>query len=150
MKSTNTDRKSELRVVPDTNTLVSGVLWTGPPHELIRMAEEGEIEFYTALEILDELEEVLGRDKFERRTAALSVNIEDLMNRIRLLMNIVEIELPDEPLVREDPDDDMFLVCATIAKADMVVSGDSHLLNLGHFQGIQILKVVDALNILKS
>jgi len=150
MKYTNTDRKSEESVVPDTNILVSGLLWTGPPHELIRMAEEGDIELYTSLEILNELEDVLRRERFQRRIAALGTTVEELMKRIRLLMNIVEIEFPDEPIIQEDPDDDMFLVCAKTAKASMIVSGDHHLLNIGNFGDIQILKVVDALNTLKS
>ena len=150
MKYTNTGRKSEKRVVPDTNILVSGLLWTGPPHELICLAEEGDIELYTSLEILDELEDVLRRVRFQRRIATLGTNVEELMKRVRLLMNIVEIKLPDVPLVKEDPDDDMFLVCATVAKARMIVSGDYHLLNIGNFGAIQILKVIDALNVLKS
>ena len=150
MKYTNTGRKSEKRVVPDTNILISGLLWTGPPHELICMAEEGDIELYTSLEILDELEDVLRRDRFQRRIATLGTNVEELMKRVRLLMNIVEIQLPDVPLVKEDPNDDMFLVCAKTAKVSMIVSGDYHLLNIGNFGEIQILKVVDALHILKS
>ena len=72
MKYTNTERKSEKRVVPDTNILVSGLLWTGPPHELICMAEESDIELYTSLEILDELEDVLHRERFQHRIATLS------------------------------------------------------------------------------
>jgi putative PIN family toxin of toxin-antitoxin system len=149
MKYTNTGRKSEKRVVPDTNILVSGLLWTGPPHELIRMAEENDIELYTSLEILNELEEVLRRGRFQRRIAALGTTVEELMKRARFLMNIVEVEFQDEPIVQEDPDDDMFLACATAAKANLIVSGDHHLLNMGNFEDIQILKVVDALNILK-
>jgi len=43
----------------------------------------------------------------------------------------------------------MFLACATAAKTSLIVSGDHHLLNMGNFGDIQILKVVDALNILK-
>ena len=150
MKYTNIERKSKKHVVPDTNILVSGLLWTGPPHELICMAEEGDIELYTSLEILNELESVLRRERFQRRIATLDIDVEKLMKQVRLLMNIVEIEIPDIPLVKEDPDDDMFLVCAKSAKASMIVSGDYHLLNIGNFEEIQILKVVDALNILKS
>ena len=149
MKYTNTEGKSEKRVVPDTNILVSGLLWTGPPHELICMAEEGDIELYTSLEILDELEDVLRRDRFQHRVAILGTTVEELMKRARFLMNIVEVEFPDEPIVQEDPDDDIFLVCATAAEASLVVSGDHHLLNMGNFGDIQILKVVEALNILK-
>ncbi|MBI1929236.1 putative toxin-antitoxin system toxin component, PIN family [Candidatus Poribacteria bacterium] len=150
MKSTNTDKKNEKCVVPDTNVLVSGLLWTGPPHEVIEMAERGEIELYTASEILDELEDVLGREKFQRRITVLATTVEALMNRAQLLMNIVEIELPSEPMVPEDPDDDMFLVCAQTANASLIISGDSHLLNMGRFGDIEILSVVEALNRLKS
>ena len=111
MKYTNTARKSGKRIVLDTNVLVSGLLWTDPPHDLICMAEEGEIELYTSLEILDELEEVLRRNRFQHRIATLDTNVEELMNRVRLLVNLVEIELSDKPIIHEDPDDDMFLVC---------------------------------------
>lgn len=52
------------------------------------------------------------------------------------------MNVPDWPtlhVVADDPDDDKFLDCAVAAQAEIIVSGDEHLLSLGSFQGIQIL-----------
>ena len=52
---------------------------------------------------------------------------------------------PSETLavIQDDPDDDRILACAVAAGAGFIVSGDNHLLRLGHFRGIQILKVAE-------
>ena len=47
--------------------------------------------------------------------------------------------------MRSDPDDDEVLACALAAKADLIVSGDSHLLNLKSYQGIEIVRPAEAL-----
>lgn len=48
---------------------------------------------------------------------------------------------PMEPLtvIRDDPSDNRFLECALAGKADVIVSGDRHLLRLKRFRGIPIL-----------
>jgi hypothetical protein len=38
-----------------------------------------------------------------------------------------------------DPDDDMFLGCAALAKADSLVAGDKDLLTLGEYKGTRIV-----------
>jgi len=43
-------------------------------------------------------------------------------------------------VIWEDPDDDHVLACAMAAQADVIVSGDHHLLNLNNYQGIDILR----------
>lgn len=48
------------------------------------------------------------------------------------------------PAIIDDPDDDAVLACAVGAKADLVVSGDPHLLKLEHYQGISIVTPADA------
>ncbi len=44
-------------------------------------------------------------------------------------------------VVKDDPGDDRVLECAIAGSADVIISGDRHLLDLGSFQGIQILTV---------
>jgi predicted nucleic acid-binding protein len=47
------------------------------------------------------------------------------------------------PIVKADPDDDIFLHCATVVQADYILSGDGHLLDLGQYAGIPIVTVRD-------
>ncbi|HEV8582491.1 MAG TPA: PIN domain-containing protein [Thermoanaerobaculia bacterium] len=51
-------------------------------------------------------------------------------------------EIP--PVIEQDPDDDAVLACAVAARAEVIISGDRHLLNLGRFQAIQIITAAEA------
>ncbi|NCO65593.1 MAG: putative toxin-antitoxin system toxin component, PIN family [Candidatus Aquicultor secundus] len=53
-------------------------------------------------------------------------------------------------VITEDPSDNMFLVCAVEGKADFIISGDNHLLDVGTYQGIQILTPCEFVKQLKS
>jgi putative PIN family toxin of toxin-antitoxin system len=52
-----------MRVVADTNIVVSGLLWRGGPRQILDAARDGVIELFTSGALLDELEEVLTREK---------------------------------------------------------------------------------------
>ena len=53
-----------MRIVADTNTVLSGLLWQGPPHRLLDLARERKVSLYTSVTLLAELAEVIARDKF--------------------------------------------------------------------------------------
>ncbi|MEZ5563550.1 MAG: putative toxin-antitoxin system toxin component, PIN family [Gammaproteobacteria bacterium] len=55
-----------MRIVADTNTILSGLLWQGPPRQIINRARAGDITLHTSLVLLAELAEVIGRSKFTR------------------------------------------------------------------------------------
>ena len=57
------------------------------------------------------------------------------------VLSIVEVvqDLPIEPVVKRDPDDDRILACAAVAQADWIVSGDDHLLSLKRYRDIPIV-----------
>lgn len=126
------------RVVADTNVLVSGLLWTGLPHKIIKLAENNYITLYSSLPIIEETSEVLERDKFISRIEKLNTTREEL---IESLISIIEIVHPTEviSLIKNDPDDNRILECALAADADFVISGDPHLLILKIFRDIPIL-----------
>lgn len=129
---------ANVRVVPDTNVYVSAVLWTGIPHRLLRLAEEGELTLVTTPAIMEELREVLGRPKFRLRIRSLQTTVAELMES---LLSVVEV-IPDlliEPVIKKDPDDDKILACAVAAQADWLVSGDDHLLSLRRYKAIPIV-----------
>jgi putative PIN family toxin of toxin-antitoxin system len=70
-----------VRAVADTNTVVSGLLWTGAPHALLIAARDAKLSLYTSAALLDELAEVLARAKFAKRVAASNMDVERLVLR---------------------------------------------------------------------
>jgi len=133
-----------VRVVLDTNAVVSGLLWEGPASVLLNAARAGHLELFTSAALLAELSEVLPRGKFARKVQAAGLTVEQLVRRYGLLAQLV---LPADisPHIPEDPDDDHVLACALAAHAEFIVSGDSHLLSLKYFQNIQIVSAAEAM-----
>ena len=127
-----------MRLVLDTNIVASGLLWVGTPARIIDAAQAGAIEIYTSRILLAELTRILKRAKFAKVIAASGLGIEGLVLGYAELALIVE-PLPILPTIIADPDDDHVLACALAAQADLIVSGDKHLLDLGTFQNIEII-----------
>ncbi len=134
-----------MRVVADTNTVVSGLLWHGSSRQVLDKARTGEIELFSSIVLLAELEEVLERDKFARRLAMVGLRPRDLVVGYAALATVVEPPVIPHVIV-EDPDDDAVLACAVAARADAIVSGDTHLLSLRAYREIPILTAGELLN----
>ncbi len=132
------------RIVPDTNIVVSGLLWRGNPRRILDTARDGIIELYTSPVLLEELEDVLSREKFSRRLAAANVTVQDLVSGYSALATVIEAK-PIEPVILVDPDDDAVLACALAADAGIIVSGDSDLLDLKEHKEIRILTATEFL-----
>jgi len=132
------------RIVPDTNIVVSGLLWRGNPRRILDAARDGIIELYTSPVLIEELEDVLSREKFARRLAAANVTVQDLISGYSALATVIEAE-PIEPVILVDPDDDAVLACALSADAEIIVSGDSDLLDLKEHKEIRILTATEFL-----
>ena len=118
----------------DTNVLVSGIFFSGPPNHIVSAWRRRECQFVISPEILDEYQQVV------KRLADQYPNI-DVSDVIALLMQNSEI-IEAEPLPRSvstDPDDDKFLACAVAGQIDTLVSGDSDLLDLKSYNGVQII-----------
>lgn len=112
-----------MRVLLDTNVLISAILFGGLPSLLLLRAIEGEIQLVTSPVLLDELEELLG-DKFGFGPAAARATRAELEG----LADVVEpLEVPT---VCRDPDDDEVLAAAAIGGAAFIVTGDEDLLVL--------------------
>ena len=128
-----------MRVVADTNTVVSGLLWHGAPRETLDAARSGKIELFTSTVLLVELEDVLGRAKLSKRLEMVGATPLELVRGYAALGSLVT-SLPISPVIVEDPDDDQVLACAIAANADTIVSGDNHLLSLKNYEGIEIVR----------
>ncbi|RLC72289.1 MAG: putative toxin-antitoxin system toxin component, PIN family [Chloroflexi bacterium] len=127
-----------MRVVLDTNTIISGLLWFGKPRKLIDLAEAGSITVCTSPDLLRELREVLIRPKLSGRLAAVGSSAEEVVEQFAALAQVVEVSV-SVTVITADPDDNNVLSCALAAQADYIVSGDRHLLDLASYEGVEIL-----------
>jgi putative PIN family toxin of toxin-antitoxin system len=134
-----------VRVVVDTNTLISGSLWQGPSARFLEAAARGKVELVLSPELLAEFAEVVSRPKFAARVAAGAATPDDLARKLAEEATIVApIFLPLPPQLR-DPGDLHVLACAVAAHADAIISGDADLLTMQSFQGIPIINASEAL-----
>jgi uncharacterized protein len=127
-----------MRVVADVNTIVSGLLWQGTPRLVLDAARSGKIHLLTSAALLAELEEVLTREKFAQPIARVGLTPRNLVFGYAALALMIEPGVI-RPVILSDPDDDAVIACAVAADAELIVSGDHHLLSLKNYQGILIL-----------
>jgi putative PIN family toxin of toxin-antitoxin system len=133
-----------LRLVADTNVVVSALLWRGTPYALFKAAEDHELEFFTSRVLLDELEEVLARRKLAKAIRATGSPRAELVKDYQELAQIVT-PAQTRRIVLADRDDDAVIACALAAHADVIVSGDKRLRNIKSYQGIPIVSAAEAL-----
>jgi putative PIN family toxin of toxin-antitoxin system len=95
--------------------------------------------------LLKELIEVTSRPQFHQK-----IQPQRRDRLVRLIKDkATAVQLPSEiPAICSDPDDDMYLICAKIAKADFIVTGDPHLLRLGEYKGVKTITAAKFLKIL--
>ena len=124
----------------DTNTVVAGLLWNGPPRRLIEWAIEGAaVELFSSPVLLDEWAHTLGYSKFAGRIASFSTSIAALMAQYTALVSLV-MPASVPRVVANDADDDHVIAAAVAARAELIVTGDrKHLLPIGSHQGIAIV-----------
>lgn len=131
----------------DTNVLLAGLLWRGPPYALLEQVRSSALTFLSSTELLAELAQVLARPKFDAILSRSNSSREQMMVQVRMLAEVTDPPPLAQPICR-DPDDDALLALALAAQADMIVSGDDDLLSLANFEGIPILSPVQALRII--
>jgi putative PIN family toxin of toxin-antitoxin system len=120
------------RAVLDTNVLVSALISpSGPSAALLLELRGGAFELVASPTLLAELREVLGRDKFRRYVT--ETDVDAYVDLIRHEATILDDPTPSARPLSADPDDEYLLDLARAAAADVLVSGDAHLLDLrGH------------------
>jgi uncharacterized protein len=92
---------------------------------------------------LAELQGVLSRDKFIKQLARRRLTVADVFDGYAALVSIVT-PANITPTIARDPADDQVLAAALAASADLIVSGDAHLLDLKSFLGISIINAAQA------
>jgi len=130
-----------LRIVLDTNILISATIARGKPRELLSLGTEGRFQIVTSDFILGEFGRVLSQPRFKTSR--------DEVRRVMLALvqssEVISVSSSFR-IVKEDTSDDMVLNTAYDGRADLIVTGDRHLLRLKDFMKIRILTVRDALS----
>jgi putative PIN family toxin of toxin-antitoxin system len=144
-----------LRLVLDTNVVVAGLLWSGPPRRLIERAFETsnadrQVALFSSAALLAELAHTLAYPKFRPRMEAFGTTAATLVAHYTALVSlVVPAQVPR--VVANDADDDQVIAAAVAAQADWIVTGDrKHLLPIGVHQGIAILDAAEALRRLQT
>ena len=132
-----------VRVVLDTNFLVSALLFGGYPERVFLAGLRGEIQLFTSRALLQELESVL-REKFKLNLRL----VKDAMDLLKTLAEIVET-ISQLKVIAHPVDDNRVLECAVDGNAEFIVTGDTkHILPLKEYKGIKILRPAEFSKIL--
>lgn len=131
------------RLVLDTNIVVAGLLWHGPPRRLLEPTLSAALELYSSPVLLEELAHTLAYPKFAARIARFGTTSAALVAHYTALVSLVTPTTV--PHISRDPDDDHVLACALAANANIIVSDDRDLLDIGVYQGLQIARARHAL-----
>jgi putative PIN family toxin of toxin-antitoxin system len=127
------------RAVLDTNVVVSALIWGGAPFGVLEAAASGQINLITSPVLLAELTDVLNGPKLNARLKRVRGSVEDAVALYTALtISVTPISVPR--IVPEDPDDDHVIAAAVTGQADIIASGDRHLLRLGTYQAIRIVR----------
>jgi hypothetical protein len=139
-----------MKIVIDTNIVISGLLWSGGPNQILKLAEQNKITLIATQETLIEFERVLNYPKFDKRIQQLGLSRAKLLEFYKKLVIVVPKISLDNMIVVIDPTDDEFLSAAKSGNAELIVSGDPHLLNLGKFENIGIITASEFLTLLEQ
>jgi len=127
-----------MKVVADTNVLISATFWFGSSNKIIELAEKKEIELVLSKEIIKEYSEVLKYEEIQEKIKNKNLEMKHSIQKIISISTIVEAE-ENINIVKEDPDDNKVLECAKAGNVDFIITNDNHLLKLEEFEGIKII-----------
>jgi putative PIN family toxin of toxin-antitoxin system len=140
-----------VRIVLDTNVVLSALLWRGTPYRLLEAIQQhSSSQLFSSTALLEELTDVLTRPSATKRLALIEKTAATVLADY---VEVIELVTPTTVprVVPGDIDDDQVIAAAVAAKANLIVSGDrKHLLPLGSHAGITIVDVAEALRIIES
>ncbi len=123
-----------MKIVCDTNVLISGVLFGGHARKILQLASRGVLINFLSPDILREVEDVLRRSRFGLRP-------DHVLEIVALFKDTFEIVIPSLRVqaVQSDPEDNHVIEAALEAGAEFIISGDNHLLKLKEWEGIRVV-----------
>ena len=126
-----------MKIVVDTNVIISGVFFNGLPYRFLNEIVSNEIEIVASEEIINEYYNI-SEELVKSKTGKFNKELFDIViDKIKIINTQTKIN------VCRDPDDNKFLECAVDGRAIYVVSGDKDLLTIQQYQGVLIVSVAD-------
>jgi uncharacterized protein len=123
-----------VRIVLDTNVLISGIFFSGPPSKILQAWRDKEIQFVISPDIYSEYSRVA--EIISNKYA--DVDISEMLNLIAVHSEIIDVlRLPES--ICKDPDDDKFIACAISGKVKIIVSGDKNLIDTSGYKDIHVM-----------
>jgi len=123
-----------MKVVVDTNVVISGVFFGGMPSRVLEAWRDGEFDLVVSPEVLEEYRRV-GEELMARFPGVSLAPFLAL-----LVMNAEIVEAPGlSDQVSRDRDDDKFIACALAANCQTIISGDKDLLEVTGYQGLKVV-----------
>jgi len=139
-----------MRVVLDANIYVSSLISEkGNPAQIVKRWLEGDFEVAVSQPIVDELIRVTGCQRLQNKYQAVK---ENRLEFVALVMEQGIWVAPSErlTLVIKDDSDNRYIECAVAGDAQYIVTGDRHLLELGHYLGIHIVYPMAFITLLET
>ncbi|MCI8642878.1 MAG: putative toxin-antitoxin system toxin component, PIN family [Lachnospiraceae bacterium] len=126
-----------MKIVIDTNVLISGVFFGGFPRKILSAVVGKEITACATSEIINEYEEII-QEMINRKQGHINKSIlSPLIKTMEIIEPITQVE------ICRDPDDNKFLGCARDSHALYIVSGDKDLLVINEYEKIKIVTAKD-------
>ena len=134
-----------MRLVLDTNIVISALLWRGKPYQLLEtVSRSRELRLFASPALLEELADVLARPMAAKRLALIGKTAGEVLVDYQAVVDVVEPRIVPRVVIR-DADDDQVIAAALAAQADFIVSGDDDLLSIGSYKTIHIITAAQAL-----
>ena len=127
-----------IRVTLDTNILVSGTFWTGDSYRILELIDKKKITSILSKEIIAEYINTVISEEITEKIENKKLIAAKTAQKVVMMSEIVE---PTRKIdrIKEDPEANKILECATTGKAGYIITNDNHLLNIKGFEGIKIL-----------
>jgi putative PIN family toxin of toxin-antitoxin system len=123
------------KIVIDTNVFISAILFRGPTSRLVSLWKKNTVSVLMSSAVLKEYARALAYPKFRLKKSEIRGIVEQ-----ELLPYVYPVKVKRSlHIITEDPSDNKFLELAATGKADYILSGDKHLLDLKNFRGIKII-----------
>jgi len=128
-----------LKVVIDTNVVVSRFLSPkGPPAQVFHLWEDQAFGLVVSQSLLEEYRRALLYEDVASRHGMSEAEVLEVVAMMERFALVVEPKMTVSVITR-DSSDNKFIECAMEGGAEFIVSGDSHLLDLGRYEGVEII-----------
>ena len=124
-----------MKIILDTNVIVSGIFFSGPPYEILNAWRNGKFKIVVSQETLLEYQRIT--EKLNQKFPM--INIQPIIDLLTVKADLViGPELPIQ--ISKDPGDDKFISCALASNSKIIITGDKHLLNVNGYEGLEIIR----------